>query len=658
VNLLSYDVAVIDGVGDSVLATVPVGRYPYAACWNPTRNVVYIANSNSNDVSVIDAVTDSVVATIVSGNAPMGFVYNPDLNKLYEADYGSGTVTVIDGLADTVLTTIPGGSSPIRLCYNPTDSKVYVGDEDVQLMIIDCAADTLLNAGSGYDPYGVDVAYNARNDCVYTIYYDAFLVIDGATNEVISIQEFGGNYAQAICIADSGRRAFSTADAIDMVGVLDCEKDTLLSVVGTRTQPSALCLNPAAHKVYCADSAANVVTVVNDQTNAITAVMSVGQCPVALLYDSDGNKVYCAGAGNYYVPATLTVVDGAGDSVLRTLKTADVYESVRQALCLNSTNSRLYMTMSDPEGSKVIVLDAVADTAITRVPTGSDGDPDALCYNPTFNYVYVATRGCVGVIDCEHNVLIAVDTVGYGPAAFCYVPVGARVFVASSGDSTVSVISGDRPKVVAKIDAGKQPKALCWDSKDNKVFCASRGDSSLAVIDASSYAVIARIAVGNEPGALSFDSLNDYVYCACQGSNKVYVIDAHRNTVVTQISVGAEPTALAWNPLELRTNVLNSGSSSISVLRDSLHPGVSERGVGALARRQVIPTIIRGVLVLPSSQPTVNSSLLSVDGREVLELHSGSNDVRSLAPGVYFVREAPQAASRKPQAVRKIVVAR
>jgi len=30
VNLFGYNVTVIDGAGDSVVATVPVGRYPYA----------------------------------------------------------------------------------------------------------------------------------------------------------------------------------------------------------------------------------------------------------------------------------------------------------------------------------------------------------------------------------------------------------------------------------------------------------------------------------------------------------------------------------------------------------------------------------------------------------------------------------------------------
>jgi hypothetical protein len=49
--------------------------------------------------------------------------------------------------------------------------------------------------------------------------------------------------------------------------------------------------------------------------------------------------------------------------------------------------------------------------------------------------------------------------------------------------------------------------------------------------------------------------------------------------------------------------------------------------------------------------------LLDISGRQVLDLKPGANDVRALAPGVYFVREL-SAASPKPQAVRKVVVTR
>jgi hypothetical protein len=89
-------------------------------------------------------------------------------------------------------------------------------------------------------------------------------------------------------------------------------------------------------------------------------------------------------------------------------------------------------------------------------------------------------------------------------------------------------------------------------------------------------------------------------------------------------------------------------------------------GVGiddaALAARPAapMPTVVRGVLFLPEAtghKPQA-AGLLDISGRRVLDLLPGANDVRSLAPGVYFVREDPQASSPKPQAVRKVVVTR
>jgi len=80
-----------------------------------------------------------------------------------------------------------------------------------------------------------------------------------------------------------------------------------------------------------------------------------------------------------------------------------------------------------------------------------------------------------------------------------------------------------------------------------------------------------------------------------------------------------------------------------------------------------MPTVVRGVLVLSelgtrseSSDNSVMSraALMDVSGRKVLDLVPGANDVRALAPGVYFVRSEPTAVSRGPSAVtvRKVVL--
>jgi len=89
--------------------------------------------------------------------------------------------------------------------------------------------------------------------------------------------------------------------------------------------------------------------------------------------------------------------------------------------------------------------------------------------------------------------------------------------------------------------------------------------------------------------------------------------------------------------------------------------GVAERSTPGAERLTSTATISRGVLFLPtvsSHKPQAASWLLDISGRKVLDLMPGPNDVRALAPGVYFVREEPQASSHKPQAVRKVVVER
>ena len=69
-------------------------------------------------------------------------------------------------------------------------------------------------------------------------------------------------------------------------------------------------------------------------------------------------------------------------------------------------------------------------------------------------------------------------------------------------------------------------------------------------------------------------------------------------------------------------------------------------GTTEMPRRQApvtwLPSVLRGVLFLPASGEgrVATGKLLDISGREVMELVSGANDVRSLAPGVYFTRRS------------------
>jgi hypothetical protein len=104
---------------------------------------------------------------------------------------------------------------------------------------------------------------------------------------------------------------------------------------------------------------------------------------------------------------------------------------------------------------------------------------------------------------------------------------------------------------------------------------------------------------------------------------------------------------MAWDMVDNR--VFQATTSRLYVYRDDPY-GIEEQTAGLPEKRHA--TIVRGVLFLPPSLLTANFSLLSIDGRKVLDLQPGANDVRTLPAGVYFVR---QAVSSK---VTKVVIQR
>jgi len=120
---------------------------------------------------------------------------------------------------------------------------------------------------------------------------------------------------------------------------------------------------------------------------------------------------------------------------------------------------------------------------------------------------------------------------------------------------------------------------------------------------------------------------------------------------------------MAWDPARSRLYLITS-DTTVTVIRDS--------AVGIAEARLLTedgcrpPTIVRGVLSLPRDVTEIHfgmsdrvprPALLDVTGREVLELLPGPNDVRHLAPGVYYVRPA-SCLERAASGVTKVVITR
>ncbi len=102
---------------------------------------------------------------------------------------------------------------------------------------------------------------------------------------------------------------------------------------------------------------------------------------------------------------------------------------------------------------------------------------------------------------------------------------------------------------------------------------------------------------------------------------------------------------------------LLAGTRTAGLFRGWVPPGVSEEQGQTPPSQGFAPTVVRGVLFL-SSLLAPDCLLFSADGRRVMTLRPGANDVRALAPGVYFVRGPKTEDGRPAAAVRKVVITR
>ncbi len=94
----------------------------------PPQRLVYVANLRSNTVSAYDPTTNAVVATIPVGSFPFGVAVSPDGSQVGVTNNGKQQrVRWIDTLTNTVTATIPVGSMPDAIALSPDGSRAYVG---------------------------------------------------------------------------------------------------------------------------------------------------------------------------------------------------------------------------------------------------------------------------------------------------------------------------------------------------------------------------------------------------------------------------------------------------------------------------------------------------------------------------------------------------
>jgi YVTN family beta-propeller protein len=135
-----HAIAVVDTASHTLVKTITVGNHPSGMALSPTRDELYVANTDSDGISVVDTGSKSVTRSISLqpysgarvGTSPNAIAVAPDGDRLYVADAGNNDVTVIDvaGPAgrDSVVGKIPTGWYPTGVAVDPTGKTLYVAN--------------------------------------------------------------------------------------------------------------------------------------------------------------------------------------------------------------------------------------------------------------------------------------------------------------------------------------------------------------------------------------------------------------------------------------------------------------------------------------------------------------------------------------------------
>ena len=645
-------IAVIDGATDSLLRTIPLVSYPWVLTYDPVRNRLYTINAV--DIWCIDGASDSVLRVVDIGFLN-GFVrsacYNSQEDKLYcGTDDG---IAVVDCQLGR-LTKLIDEHNCWDFAYCPDGNRVYcLQDAPGPILEVDCALDSVVREiHVGGDTWFNGISYSPASNRLYCAASPNYvLVMNCATDSFVTVLHRGWVSAEGwtgFCFNLVEGKVYSAQDEMATVAVI-AESALAIEttvIMGDYYWPVQLSYVPQRDRVYCVDREVGAVSVVDAGPLRLLAVVPVGACPGPLEPAGASGDLYLADADGI-------AVMGEADTVVNRIPLP--FGHNRSMRFLADVN-KIYQVVSD---SAIASISLGPDTIIRRIPlTPGIGrlEPDAVQHRV---YVSCGGSGVLAIVDAQLDSVVYMMDLGSEMWALAFSPMQNRLYCHAT-EAGIIVIDPVSLRFVDTLAVPAGQGAMLWNPAGDKVYCLVGGDS-LMVIDCAANRVTARLRLPAGPRLLQLsDATRNRLYCACRDST--VVVDCRTDNIVARLPV-TSMGPMAWDPARSRLYLITS-DTTVTVIRDS--------AVGIAEARLLTedwcrpPTIVRGVLSLPRDVTEIHfgisdrvprPALLDVTGREVLELLPGPNDVRHLAPGVYYVRPA-SCLERAASGVTKVVITR
>ncbi|MGY1988939.1 YVTN family beta-propeller repeat protein [Mycolicibacterium fortuitum] len=203
--------------------------------------------------------------------------------------------------------------------------------------------------------------------------------------------------------------------------------------------------------------------------------------------------------------------------------------------------------VADETGNSLTVLDTATNTVATTL-TGIQGPHNVqISRDAARAYATSAGTDTVVAIDTGTYEVTATAQTGPHPAHVIEAPNG-KVYVANSGDGTVSVFQSQGLQPLGRIEVGGMPHGLRAAADGSRIVVANHSTGALDVIDAQTDRLQFSVPVGNEPAQVAVSADGRYAYTGITQPATVVKVDLNSRKVVGTTAVSAPPVQVYLTP--------------------------------------------------------------------------------------------------------------
>lgn len=290
----------------------------------------------------------------------------------------------------------------------------------------------------------------------------------------------------------------------------------------------------------------STLSFIDPATGRSAATIPTGAGPHEVEVTADHRTAVVSNYGAQGAGRSLSVIDVASRRERQRVE----LEGLLRPHGLAPAGQAMYFTAEDSQ--HVGRLDVATATVDWRFPTGQQR-----------THMVVASRdgSTIFTTNMQSNSVSLIEGMKVGDARQTLVAVGAapegvdvspdgrQLWVANSGDGTVSIVDVATRKVTAQIDVRtRRSNRLKFTPNGQLALVSDLAAGELVIIDVPSRAVTKRLPIGRSASGILVTPDGSRAYVAASGERRLAVVDLGKLEVIGHIETGGGPDGMAWIP--------------------------------------------------------------------------------------------------------------